>query len=164
MHQLQKILISDLTVLQEFQVKSDYVCPWTKVLPPVTMHPFIPLSYLHRWGQTALIVNTDRLVTNLFQKATFPSPALRSWETRAASLTRSQAENCSRLAAIPVPTHASSAPVGASGIQMKQSHSDVTVLPLFQGEVKRKKKLQRRVAANGLRLCKAYLRSPDYTI
>lgn len=82
MHQLQKIITLDLTVLQEFQVKSDYVCPWTKVLPHVTMHPFIPLSYLHRWGKTALIVNTDRLVTNLFQKATFPSPALRSWETR----------------------------------------------------------------------------------
>lgn len=60
-------------------------------------------------------------------------------KNQAASLTRSQAENCSRLAAIPVPTHASSSPVGASGIQMKQSHSDVTVLPLFQGEVKGKK-------------------------
>lgn len=59
---------------------------------------------------------------------------------QAASLTRSQAENCWRLAAIPVPTHASSGPVGASGIQMKQSHSDVTVLPCIPGGGKNKKK------------------------
>lgn len=139
MHQLQKIIISDLTVLQEFQVKSDYVCPWTKVLPHVTMHPFIPALLPPSMRANGAHSKHWPPGHKSIPKGYFSFSCSQILKNQAASLTRSQAENCSQLAAIPVPTHASSGPVGASGIQMKQSHSDVTVLPLFQGEVKGKK-------------------------